>query len=196
MPAVRAEPYEFVFQPEQSLLSSSICSATSSIRADSARRWATMFRCCERRCRRQYACWKPRAKPAFSSSTRARAIGPTSPTCRLPRKRAAGCDRHRRSRTHGPHSRARRIRPRHHRRIEARARRTGSGQARQRRFYATDLDAILQQPQHPQLIVCGVTTEVCVNTTVREANDRGYDCLVLADCVASYFPEFQRVRWK
>ena len=38
-----------------------------------------------------------------------------------------------------------------------------------------------------------MTTEVCVNTTVREANDRGYDCLVLSDCVASYFPEFQRV---
>ena len=36
-----------------------------------------------------------------------------------------------------------------------------------------------------------MTTEVCVNTSVREANDRGYDCLVLEDCVASYFPEFQ-----
>jgi len=35
-----------------------------------------------------------------------------------------------------------------------------------------------------------VTTEVCVHTTVREANDRGYDCLVPADCVGSYFPEF------
>jgi len=39
-------------------------------------------------------------------------------------------------------------------------------------------------------VVTGVTTEVCVNTTVREANDRGYDCLVAADCCASYFPEF------
>ena len=45
-------------------------------------------------------------------------------------------------------------------------------------------------------MVCGVTTEVCVNTTVREANDRGYDCLVLEDCVASYFPEFQQAGLK
>jgi len=58
-------------------------------------------------------------------------------------------------------------------------------------FYATDLAAILQDRGIRQLIVCGVTTEVCVNTTVREANDRGYDCLVLEDCVGSYFPEFQ-----
>ncbi len=58
-------------------------------------------------------------------------------------------------------------------------------------FHATDLHAILQNRGVTQLVVTGVTTEVCVNTTVREANDRGYDCLVLEDCVGSYFPEFQ-----
>ncbi len=58
-------------------------------------------------------------------------------------------------------------------------------------FYATDLDALLHNRGIGQLVVCGVTTEVCVNTSVREANDRGYDCLVLEDCVGSYFPEFQ-----
>jgi biuret amidohydrolase len=60
-------------------------------------------------------------------------------------------------------------------------------------FYDTDLDLILKNRGIGTLIVCGVTTEVCVHTTVREANDRGYECLVLSDCVGSYFPEFQRV---
>ena len=60
-------------------------------------------------------------------------------------------------------------------------------------FYETDLDLILKNQGIRTLIVCGVTTEVCVHTTVREANDRGYECVVLADCVGSYFPEFQRV---
>lgn len=60
-------------------------------------------------------------------------------------------------------------------------------------FHATDLDAILRSRGIETLLVCGVTTEVCVHTTVREANDRGYSCIVLEDCVASYFPEFQRV---
>jgi nicotinamidase-related amidase len=59
-------------------------------------------------------------------------------------------------------------------------------------FYATDLEPILRNARIRSLIVCGVTTEVCVNTSVREANDRGFDCLVLDDCVGSYFPEFQR----
>jgi nicotinamidase-related amidase len=63
-------------------------------------------------------------------------------------------------------------------------------------FFATDLHAILQNRGIKQLIVTGVTTEVCVNTTVREANDRGYDCLVPSDCVGSYFPEFQEMGLK
>ena len=41
--------------------------------------------------------------------------------------------------------------------------------------------------------MCGVTTEVCVHTTVREANDRGYRCIVVGDCCGSYFPEFHEV---
>lgn len=60
-------------------------------------------------------------------------------------------------------------------------------------FWATDIHAILQHRGIKQLVVTGVTTEVCVNTTVREANDRGYDCLVPSDCVGSYFPEFQEM---
>ena len=60
-------------------------------------------------------------------------------------------------------------------------------------FHATDLHQILMDRRIRTLVVCGVTLEVCVHTTVREANDRGYECVVLSDCVASYFPEFQRV---
>ena len=60
-------------------------------------------------------------------------------------------------------------------------------------FYGTNLDLILGNAGIEYLLVCGVTTEVCVNTTVREANDRGYRCIVLADCCASYFPEFHDV---
>ena len=60
-------------------------------------------------------------------------------------------------------------------------------------FYATDLHTILCNRNIENLIVCGVTTEVCVHTTVREANDRGYRCIVPADCCASYFPEFHDV---
>ena len=59
-------------------------------------------------------------------------------------------------------------------------------------FYATEMSETLEKLNIKSLVVTGVTTEVCVHTTVREANDRGYECLVLADCVGSYFPEFQR----
>jgi biuret amidohydrolase len=60
-------------------------------------------------------------------------------------------------------------------------------------FYQTDLELMLHNRGIDTLLVCGVTTEVCVNTTVREANDRGLRCIVLADCCASYFPEFHDV---
>jgi len=63
-------------------------------------------------------------------------------------------------------------------------------------FFATDLEHLLRNAGVTHLIVTGVTTEVCVHTTVREANDRGFECLVLEDCVGSYFPEFQEVGLK
>jgi nicotinamidase-related amidase len=57
-------------------------------------------------------------------------------------------------------------------------------------FYQTELELMLRNRGIENLLVCGVTTEVCVNTTVREANDRGYRCVVLSDGCASYFPHF------
>jgi nicotinamidase-related amidase len=63
-------------------------------------------------------------------------------------------------------------------------------------FYATGLADILLERGIGNLLVCGVTTEVCVNTTVREANDRGYRCVVIGDGCASYFPEFHEMGLK
>lgn len=60
-------------------------------------------------------------------------------------------------------------------------------------FYATELEPMLRHRNIESLLVCGVTTEVCVHTTVREANDRGFRCVVVEDCCASYFPEFHEV---
>jgi nicotinamidase-related amidase len=59
-------------------------------------------------------------------------------------------------------------------------------------FYQTDLELMLKNRGIDTLFVCGVTTEVCVNTTIREANDRGFRCIALSDCCASYFPEFHQ----
>jgi nicotinamidase-related amidase len=58
-------------------------------------------------------------------------------------------------------------------------------------FYATSLGAELERLGARQLVFAGVTTEVCVQTTMREANDRGYECLLAEDATESYFPEFK-----
>jgi nicotinamidase-related amidase len=60
-------------------------------------------------------------------------------------------------------------------------------------FYSTDLELVLNNLSVDTLVVCGVTTEVCVHSTVREAADRGFRCIVMRDCTASYFDDFYRV---
>ena len=59
-------------------------------------------------------------------------------------------------------------------------------------FYATPLGDILRLKGITHLLFAGVTTEVCVQTTMREANDRGYDCILVEDATESYFPEFKQ----
>jgi len=59
-------------------------------------------------------------------------------------------------------------------------------------FYNTPLSDFLQENGITHLLITGVTTEVCVQTTMREANDRGYECLMVEDCTESYFPEFKQ----
>ncbi|MDI1286138.1 MAG: cysteine hydrolase [Reyranella sp.] len=58
-------------------------------------------------------------------------------------------------------------------------------------FYATPLGHLLETKGISHLVFAGVTTEVCVQTTMREANDRGYECLLAEDATESYFPEFK-----
>ncbi|MET0258522.1 MAG: isochorismatase family cysteine hydrolase [Methylobacterium sp.] len=59
-------------------------------------------------------------------------------------------------------------------------------------FHATGLGEVLAAAGITQLVFAGVTTEVCVQTTMREANDRGFECLLAQDATESYFPEFKR----
>jgi biuret amidohydrolase len=59
-------------------------------------------------------------------------------------------------------------------------------------FYRTILGSVLQAQGVTHLLITGVTTEVCVQTTMREANDRGYECLLVEDCTESYFPQFKQ----
>ena len=58
-------------------------------------------------------------------------------------------------------------------------------------FFGTDLHTRLESLGVKSLLFTGVTTEVCVQTTMREANDRGYECLLVEDATESYFPEFK-----
>ena len=177
--------------------SSSTCSATSWSRAVSARRSATTCRS-----------WRRAVAPCravLAAARDARHAGhpyARRPSAR-PVRRAAGQGRarraehaHRRAGADGPHPDPRRAGPRHHPGALSGSPASPSiDKPGKGAFYATDLDAMLRKPGIETLLVCGVTTEVCVNTTVREANDRGYRCIVLADCCAPTFPNSTRWAW-
>ena len=124
------------------------------------------------------------------------------PRSRRPAAREEGARRgstvqHRRRGPDGPHPRPRRGRARHHPRARTRARRSRSiDKPGKGAFYATDLHAILHIAASGSSSCAASRPRSACNTTVREANDRGYDCLVPADCVGSYFPEFHAVALK
>ena len=103
-------------------------------------------------------------------------------------------DPHRRARPDGPHPGPRRARPRHHPELYPAAGEPVIDKPGKGAFYQTDLELMLKNRGIDTLMVCGVTTEVCVNTTVREANDRGFRCIALVRWLRVLFPGIPRSR--
>ena len=192
--AVPARPYRLRARTAaRRRSSSSTCSATSSSRAASARPRQRRVAADGDHPDRRGADRAVPGAAACRSSTPARRTGPTSPTARRPSARAAapglrigdaGAD--------GPHPDRRRAGQPDRRRARAARRRDRHRQARQGHVLGDRrCSETLPARGITQLVFAGVTTEVCVQTSMREANDRGYECLLVEDATESYFPEFK-----
>ena len=138
--------------------------------------------------------WKPGEKRGAWWSTRARPTSPIFPTARRPNATAA--IRRLRIGDEGPMGRILVMGEPGNQIIDALAPIEGEivvDKPGKGAFYATGLHEMLKRRGITHLLFGGVTTEVCVQTSMREANDRGYDCLLLEDCTESYFPASRRL---
>ncbi len=151
-----------------------------------------MSHACRRSFRRLRGCLPPFAKLGSPSFTHVNATGPTFPIFRRPNETEAS--RRSVSATPGPMGRILVAGELGSEIIDTLAPLPGEAvldKPGKGAFYATDLADRLARSKITTLVFAGVTTEVCVQTTMREANDRGFDCLLVEDATESYFPEFK-----
>ena len=194
MTDVAARPYAFSFTPERTalvLIDMQCDFSTGRLRRDARQRRQPLTQA-DRAARS--ACSRPRAPRRCPSSTRARATGPTCPTARRrscraaqleigigdPDPSAASSCAARPARTSSTSSR------------RSTARWCSTSRARARSTPPTSSSSCATAASR-SLVITGITTDVCVQHHVREANDLGYECLVLSDCVGSDIREFHEV---